>query len=183
MIHNHLYLFILYIQLLLILLLSVFIGFYGYFKPYKNKWTNYIELITLVSFFLLLTLRTNPDLQDALMKYKRYTTFNVTDGFNEYCNHETFFVTDFSKLLIAWYYLPVVLTTFITVSYCVYLVLSRLRITRKSRKMKSHLLTAQFDGESNLFTDFIMYETKPMDLAQTTYLEIDNDNVSLSNKL
>ena len=173
----------LYIQLLLILLLSVFIGFYGYFKPYKNKWTNYIELITLVSFFLLLTLRTNPDLQDALMKYKQNTTFNVTDGFNEYCNHETFFVTDFSKLLIAWYYLPVVLTTFITVSYCVYFVLSRLRTARKSRKMKNHQLTAQSDDESNLVTDFTMYEDKPLDISKTTYLEIDNDNVFLSNKL
>ena len=141
-------------------------------------------MITLVSFFLLLTLRTNPDLQDALTKYKRDTTFNVTDGFNEYCNHETFFVTDFSKLLIAWYYLPVVLTTFITVSYCVYLVLSRLRITRKSRKMmKNHQVIAQSDGESNLLTDFTMYETKPLDNTKTTYLVIDNDNVFLSNNL
>ena len=141
-------------------------------------------MITLVSFFLLLTLRTNPDLQDALTKYKRDTTLNVTDGFNEYCNHETFFVTDFSKLLIAWYYLPVVLTTFITVSYCVYLVLSRLRITRKSRKMmKNRQLIAQSDGESNLLTDFTMYETKPLDITKTTYLVIDNDNVFLSNNL
>ena len=117
------------------------------------------------------------------MKYKQNTTFNVTDGFNEYCNHETFFVTDFSKLLIAWYYLPVVLTTFITVSYCVYLVLSRLRITRKSRKMKNRQLTAQSNDESNLLTDFTMYEDIPLDITKTTYLEIDNDNVFLSNNL
>ena len=117
------------------------------------------------------------------MKYKQNTTFNVTDGCNEYCNHETFFVTDFSKLLIAWYYLPVVLTTFITVSYCVYLVLSRLRTTRKSRKMKNRQLTAQSNDESNLLTDFTMYEDIPLDITKTTYLVIDNDNVFLSNNL
>lgn len=83
------------------LYLVVLVAIYGYLAPYKQQISNWIELITLSWFVVLLLLQSNPLLKDTLT-YTSHSTSSIPQ-----CDDANTVVTKFALLLAVLYYIPV----------------------------------------------------------------------------
>ena len=81
----------------------VLLFLYGYWKPYKDKMANILEICLLVLLIILLMLRANPFLQDALeiSLHSGQTSIPSCD-----IDGNTATVTSFTAILAVVYYLP-----------------------------------------------------------------------------
>ena len=79
----------------------VLVAIYGYLTPYKQHFTNWLELVMLTWFTILIMLLSNPLLQDTLTYTSEFTSsIPQCDGTNTV-------VTMFALLLAVFYYIPV----------------------------------------------------------------------------
>ena len=91
------------LQLVILLFIMVLLFLYGYCKPYKDKMANILEISLLVLLIILLMLRANHFLQDALeiSLHSGQTSIPSCD-----IDGNTATVTSFSAILAVVYYLP-----------------------------------------------------------------------------
>ena len=87
-----------------LVLLAVLLCAYGYCKPFKDWFANYLSVFLLAALFLLIILSSNRLLIENLLTL-------VTEGFDDDCPREELSgITELSLVLIPFYYLPVLVS-------------------------------------------------------------------------
>ncbi len=82
----------------------ILVVLYGYCKPYANEFVNIIEVVTLITFLMLLILRVNHFIQDMLQVIIDTPLTSIPS-----CSGVEFTtVTIFAGILLVIYYTPVV---------------------------------------------------------------------------
>ena len=84
------------------MLVMVLLAAYGYLMPYKQRTANWLEVIILVDFLILLLLRNNPILQEILSNFPAPTNATCLPL-------STTAITHFAALLSPLYYLPLLI--------------------------------------------------------------------------
>ena len=80
---------------------------YGYIQPYKTSSSNYLNVVLVISFMILLMLRSNSYLQDNLNIVQSVLNGPTLTSVPS-CNSDNVVATPFSILLATLYYLPLV---------------------------------------------------------------------------
>ena len=88
-------------QIILLLYLVVLVAIYGYLTPYKQQLTNWLELVTVTWFAILIMLLSNPLLQDTLTYTSQFTS-SIPQ-----CDGASTIMSMFAVLLAVFYYIPV----------------------------------------------------------------------------
>ena len=88
---------------------------YGLIQPYKSKLTNVLELIVQINFIVLLALESTSFLKDTyntfppLPQMQASVQLNTTAADNNICKDAPVGISDLSKILLPFYYLPLLL--------------------------------------------------------------------------
>ena len=96
-------------------IMCIILVIYGLIQPYKSNLTNVLELIIQVNFIILLALESTSFLRDTfntfppLPQMQANAQLNTTAAGDSPCKDAPIGISDLSKILLPFYYLPLLL--------------------------------------------------------------------------
>ena len=95
-----------------IFIMCIILVIYGLIQPYKSNLINVLELIIQVNFIILLALESTSFLRDTFPpppQMQANTQLNTTAAGDGTCKDAPIGISDLSKILLPFYYLPLLL--------------------------------------------------------------------------
>ena len=96
-------------------IMCIMLVIYGLIQPYKSKLTNVLELVVQINFIVLLALESTSFLKDTyntfptLPQMQASAQLNTTAADDSTCKDAPIGISDLSKILLPFYYLPLLL--------------------------------------------------------------------------
>ena len=109
-------------QMVPLFIMCIMLVIYGLVQPYKNKLTNVLELIVQINFIVLLALESTSFLKDVyntfppLPQMQASAQLNTTAADDSTCKDAPVGISDLSKILLPFYYLPLLLLIITAIS-------------------------------------------------------------------
>ena len=147
---------------------------YGHLMPYKNTAANWMEVVILVDFLVLLLFRSNPILQELLSAFP--------ESVNATClPQSSSLITHFTAVLTPLFYLPVVIGLVACAVWLAHLVVVRIRTKRRSRMEAINRCVINEENDERVFelgySSFITNERRCFSVTEVM-LEDSNDKLS-----